>query len=208
MSNRFFPSLAVLLLVIPTPALAQQARRTVDQAVEDLDPLATSLRRFDTGLYIYGERRPMFVDSAQPSENNWFVWRDPITDPFAATREIGRKIYSRVGPGYYVRFDRPSYLMPLTGDPRDGFVPNITPPVDGAFLERIPADAVFDLRPIVSTRLPPPAKNPYRIDASVRTQPLNYRVEARIDGRVKTPSSMLSMRRTPATRAATSATTP
>ncbi len=114
----------VLLAVLATTGQAQDYI-IVDQAVEDLDPLATSLRQRERGLNIYGEQSSLFR-------------RSPDLQDDART-------YYRVGPGYRATLDRIDYVV-ITGP--ETIEMNVAPPRDGEFHEIVPPNTVFDLRPV------------------------------------------------------------
>ena len=193
----------ILLLVLPAFASAQAPgqRLPIDQAVEDVDPLATSLRRVSDGLFVYGDHSRLFLNVGAGDNHR------------AATSDPDPKRYSRVGPGFHVQLDRPHYLVAVSADPREKiFGNNITPPVDGQFLELLPVDAVFDLgvAPPVSPIDPHALKsiNSHRIDAAYRL--VDARIDTRIDARVKNllvPWSPGQSRRSPALQQANNAPT-
>lgn len=198
---------AILLLALPAFAIAQAPgqRLPIDQAVEDVDPLATSLRHVSDGLFVYGDHSRLFLNAGAGGDHR------------AATSDHNQKRYSRIGPGFHVRLDRPYYLVAVSADPREKiFDNNITPPVDGQFLELLSVDAVFDLgvAPPVSPIDPHALQsiNSHRIDAAHRPvyARIDARIDTRIDARVKSlldPSSPGQSRRSPALQQANNAPT-
>ena len=131
----------------------------VDQGVGDLDELSTSLRAVRTGLRSDGEQTSLYV---------------------VPTMRDGRveRVYYRIGPGFVARLHRPDYLVPIS---RDRVARNVQPAVDGRFIEVIPANTVFDLRP----RYPEPAVSAGGwVDPRVQHR-VDGRIEGRIDGRVE-----------------------
>jgi hypothetical protein len=147
-------ALCVAASVFADPAEPQP----IDQAVGDADKLATSLRRVDVGLRSDGEQTSLF--RVQPSQYL------PQT-------------FLRVAPGLRARVERVDYLI-RTG--KKTFEMNISPRRDGQFLELVPANTVFDLRPveraIPSTPLAPDDESP-AVNAVV-----DSRVDGAIDGQV------------------------
>lgn len=133
-----------LVFFVAMPALAMQPREfeLVDRAVADLDPLAQSLRQVSTGLHVHGERTGFFK---------------PISIGGATHRE---PVYYRLGPGFTACLHRPDYVVRRG---QDKLRRNVAPEVDGEFLELIPPDTVFELRPI--RQLAPP---PVRSDTPAR----------------------------------------
>ena len=163
--------LSTLVLCLSLPAVAMQPRELepVDQAVEDLDPLARSLRQVSRGLHVYGEQTSLFK---------------PIVIDGEAHRE---PVYYRLGPGFTARVNRLDYLVPRG---EDEIRLNEAPEVDGEFAELIPADTVFELRPISELILRPPRPDrPARRLVSSRfwqTGPIDTRIDTRIEGRIIT----------------------
>ena len=153
---------AALLLVASLTAgliAAPADWRPVDQTVEDLDLLARSLRRIEPGLNVNGQQTSMFrVAEGAPGH--------------------ARSHYVRVGPGFRMVLDQPEYLVV---DGSDSIALNRAARHEGEYLELIPANAVFDLRPLGQfageqpKAQPPPAPN--FIDA---------RIDGRVDGRIRT----------------------
>jgi len=124
-------STALLLLALglaPVYAETFDQLKPVDQAVADLDLLSTSMRRVEVGLRVHGEQTSLF--------------RPPVTHTLSGP---SRPQYYRVGPGYVARVDRMDYLVPR---PRGQLGLNQAAIADGRFIEIIPANTVFDLRPI------------------------------------------------------------
>lgn len=107
----------------------------VDQAVTDLDPLATSLRQIETGLNVYGQDTLLYRIAPGNSTFNLNGYRPT---------------FLRLGPGFQAQVNRIDYLS-LVSDPlpdqirsKDMAI-NAQPRIDGAFAELIGPDTVFDL---------------------------------------------------------------
>ena len=169
----------IALLVLITCSTTWSAPldfKPVDQAVGDLDPMATSLRRLEPGLSIYGQQTSLYQHGTAA---------EFLSSGTAAP------VYYRIGPGFCARFDRPDYLVPVG---RGDLGRNISPRFDGEFRELIPANTVFDLTPTPPIPhlsafglLPDPSAipAPNLIDARVKSRmewrlPDN-RVETRLD---------------------------
>ena len=146
----------------------------VDQAVADLDLLATSLRHIQTGLRTDGEQTSLFV--LKPSPTNAFDTPGQTPPPWGINEQ---PVYYRIGPGFQAKVDRMDYLI-RTG--KRQFEINIKPLRDGEFFEMIPANTVFDLTPRTTTPTidrPQSTATDRRIDAR-----LDLRVDTRVDGNV------------------------
>jgi len=168
-------SVAFLIAFLGMCALAAgQSRpqlRPVDQAVEDLDGLAVSLRRMGKGIRSDGEQTSLFK-YPQPAVGS------------ALTRP-----YLHVAPGVIARIDRPDYLVFAgTRDKRILLKENVAPKVDGMFIEVIPPNTIFELRPLDQLIGPPtqavaPQPSKYRIDTRLSPPPLlgDHRIDLRID---------------------------
>ncbi len=114
---------AFLSITVAT-AFGQQARtpRPVDQAVEDLDITARSLRQVETGLGAPGQHTQLFSAG----------YDDLFEMP----------VYYRVEPGFVARVNRIDYLVVNDNELRL----NEAPDADGQFIELIPPNTVFELR--------------------------------------------------------------
>ncbi len=158
-SMRYGLALAALIV---SSAFAQPSETLlpVDQAVADLDPLSTSLRRIEMGLRINGQHTSLF----QLNQTS--------TNPSASAAPQG-PVYYRIGQGFQARIDRPQYLIGLgTSNPQL----NVPPLRDGQFVELVPPNTTFIIAPLqLQTPTPAPPPNPARINA---------RIDMRIDSRV------------------------
>ncbi len=136
----------------------------VDQAVGDLDPLGTSLRRLHGGLRSDGEHTSLFRVEVAPDLD----------------RPHGRRLgYYRVAPGLRALVMKQDYLVPL-GDKHIGL--NIASKHDGVFFELDSADTVYDLR---TTAVTPQTSNlgpDRRIDGRINAR-IETRINAQVDGR-------------------------
>lgn len=153
----------------------------VDQTVEDVDPLATSLRRVEPGNALYSDRIRIY-EFGPPSPlgmDRSSFQRDPATG-LAMPQQ-----YRYVAPGVQAWLNRPDYLVRTGPDRRDiGF--NVAPYADGAFVEVVPPGTVFDLipRPQILARPTPLAEETafwpdQRLDARLDLR-LNTRVDLRL----------------------------
>ncbi len=125
------------------PVSAQtQAFSPVDQAVADLDPLATSFRRIDPSLAVYNPNSSIYQIGGSDPLRNAAGGIDPRTG-LAVPRNF---VFEQ--PGVRVFLNRPDYLV-LTNEDlrRPEFGLNVAPAIDRAFIELIPPGAVFDLVP-------------------------------------------------------------
>lgn len=163
-------SICFLLIVfaVSLPAVAQNAAGSgqwyapVDQAVEDLDPLAVSRRHVDPGLGQFSDRVSVYRP-LNPYEY------DPFGQP-------GSTQYLYEQPGVRAWFNEPFYASLVAPDPkRPGFKLDVQPVIDQAFIELVPPGTVFDL-----TRPPPP---PTAADLNPQ---IDNRIDYRIDSRVDT----------------------
>ena len=177
----------VAIAIAASPVWGQQTLRglePVDQTVTDMDQLSESLRYMEMGLRPDGEQTSLFrvADS----------WRDPwMRDARPWQRD---RTYYRIGPGFVSRVDRLDYLV-IRGQGRDAKLRlNLMPRRDGEFVELIPANTVFELRPLDQLLLEPADQmdmappSPYlvdtfidrRIDYRVAARPVDYRVGQRV----------------------------
>ncbi len=160
----------------------QQGWVPVDQAVADLDPLATSLRDLSPGLRLDGEhtslfewRQPPTIDPADTS--NTTPHEPSLTPPLQP-----QPVYYRVGPGFRARLNRLDYQ--IRGD--------------GRFAETIPNNTVFELNPLVRSPLsvsPNLGWNDTRVDHRLDT-----RLDTRLNARVDTPTNATLQQRLPITQ--------
>jgi len=148
---------AFTLVIAASVARAQipiEALSPVDQAIEDLDPLSTSLRVREPGLMLLGQDSSLFEIPAD------------LLDQGAGAGATGRRYY-RVGPGYVARVARIDYAIPVG---RRSFLVNQQPIEDGDFIELVPPDTVFELTSILAGEYEPllqplEAPNPARVEA-------------------------------------------
>lgn len=131
-------------LCLSTIALAQNNHEPpliyvpVDQGVDDVDLRQHSLRFMPAGLRHDGEQTSVFRAQVAPGQR---------LDPFSQPRLI------KIAPGYRALIPHMDYAVLANPSPRkrlkpEDFALNRAPVRDGAFIELIPAGAVFDLRPI------------------------------------------------------------
>lgn len=163
---------------LPALAVASRQLQPVDQAVDDLDSLAVSMRHVEVGLRVDGEQTSLFRTVGRDSQ-------------------LGKTQYYRIGPGFTARVKRMDYLVLRGGGRRPQLHLNITPRVDGEFFELIPADTVFEIQPLDPHALsypsaldaqPPrsalaPISTQRRIDNAVDTR-IDSRIDSRIDLRI------------------------
>jgi len=160
---RFLTSICTLGLVFITgPAVAQNDPvdwQPVDQTVADLDLRATSSRRVEPGIGVYGQSGGLYQR----------------TDPLSGWPAEGTALsqtYQLRQPGFTAYLDRPDYLV----TDRQGEVRlNAAPSTDGTYVDLIPPNTVFDL--VYRPHTPRPLEtwtNPYRsnprMDLSVGSQ--------------------------------------
>jgi len=160
--------LILLFLVSVTNQTAGQVpkgMKPVDQAVADLDPLATGMRRFGTGLRQDGEHTSLYKLEASATNPTGSVPGTPLANNLPT--------YLRIAPGYIAQVDRIDYLIP-TG--RRSFERNVSPKRDGRFIELISANTIFVLKTLN------PQINP-SINLDAKSQ--NHRVDGRVDGRIE-----------------------
>src|SRR5262245_11990827 len=137
-----FARAAILACCLAAPALAGDPvdpafeLHPVDQAVADLDPLAISLRKIDTGLRIDGENTSLFSPAPMPGKQLPPRWMslDPV-------RPVESVPYYFISPGVRARVDRLNYLV--RNERARGVDVNVAPRKDGEFIELIPANTVF-----------------------------------------------------------------
>ena len=151
---------------LPVLAVPSQQLQPVDQAVDDLDPLSVSMRRIEVGLRIDGEQTSLFKTVGRDSQ-------------------FGAPQYYRIGPGFTARVNRMDYLVLRDGGRRPQLDMNISPRVDGEFLELIPADTLFEIQPLGPHTLSYPltfeAQPRGRGQAPIHTQ---WRIDNAVDTRI------------------------
>lgn len=152
----------------PTLGLAQTGMIPIDQAVVDLDHLATGLRRVETGLRLEGEQTSLYQPDPTQAQTSGL--------PIPTTN---RPTYYRLSPGLQAQVNRIDYLVPTRGG---GLGLNIQPAVDGRFIEMISANTVFVLSPLVKRNELPAMLSPDRR--------IDYRIDGRIDGRLSTKNEL------------------
>lgn len=144
---RFSTAASVVLAVVvagstvaATGPIRHPELRPVDQAVEDIDPLAVGMRVPSVGLREDGEQTSLYR----------------LDD----TRD-GRPVYYRLGPGFRARVTGMDYLVPTARHRgRYQYDYNITPRRDGWFLEMPRIDTVYELSPIGLDAQAPAASRP------------------------------------------------
>lgn len=159
-----------LWLAVRSEAAVQPAQwRPVDQAVGDLDPLATSFRRSRMGGALQLQRsRPQLYRLGSATG------RGPRIDPVTGLTLPGGYLYA--APGVRAYLPRPDYLVAAGRDNQSiGF--DIAPSVDGAYHTLIPAGTVFDLVPRSRMVQQPPVVDDDWVD---------HRIDARLDLRLDT----------------------
>ncbi|MFP4145405.1 MAG: hypothetical protein ACOCTI_00955 [Phycisphaeraceae bacterium] len=162
--------LCLLLTLAFTPAALAQGLEPVDQAVEDLDPLARSQRRVEQDNARFSPRVRLFKlerrDLFRPQ-------RLITTDPTSGLK-LPRQ-YRYEGPGVRAWMSRPSYVV--SADNPAGVDFNVAPRRDGEFREIAAPGIVYDLIPRSQNtrRELPEDDNPWRV---------NGRIPGRIDTRV------------------------
>ncbi len=127
-------SLVVGGIFLPSRAWAQQLV-PVDQAVGDLDLLATSFRHVETGLRSDGQETALYqlVPSGFPGS---------LAMPGIAPGQT--PIYYRTGPWVPLPASRMDYLV-ITPDGNWGF--DVAGRKDNYFIELVPANVVYDFNP-------------------------------------------------------------
>lgn len=160
-------------LAVASPAAAQaipaDTLDPVDQAVEDLDPRATSRRRIDPGNALYSARTQVFKLDPQVSR----AWSPILPELQADTHP-----YFYLGRGVQMIVPRTDYLVYPRAALERSLALNMAPHRDGAFVERIPAGAVFNLIPDTAARGVVTRDRP---DPEAR---LDTRLGVMVDGRV------------------------
>lgn len=139
--SRLVFSMPIILVVLTCVARAQPALQPVDPAVGDLDLLSHNLRVVEPGLRSIGEQSNLFT--LQPLI--------PGNSP-AQTNLV--PVYYRLAPGFRARVDRMEYIVPV--DERTARR-NVTPARDGFYLERFPANTLFELSPRIGLTSEPPS---------------------------------------------------
>lgn len=193
--------LALAAIVAP---LAAQTAIPVDEGVQDIDPLARSLRQVPLGLRTTGEHTSVFAVPVDPSAS-------PSDQPTGLYQPYGEERFSyyRIGPGFRARMDRIDYLVRVG---KKGLAMNVQPRRDGEFIEVIGPNTYFDLRPqwpnapvlgapeplvlhdepvavnppvSCSTQLAAPAVSGAQLVEMPVTGPIEGRIDGRINGRVR-----------------------
>lgn len=177
--------LVILLMLASAPsawALPPEDMIPVDQAVADLDPLTTSLRQQEWGLWEYGQDTSLLeVNDPRPQ-----VFAD---QPYLMQDRHGvhDRLYYRIGRGYRARVPRSDYLIPISRKWKI-YDRNVPPVHDRDFIELVPTGAVFELSPqpmfvpgSTQTQEPPP---PEQAGGMLIDDQPAVRIDGRIDGRV------------------------
>ena len=173
------PFLWAAALLTP-PAFAQEAVHPlapVDQAVGDLDPLSTSLRRVEPGLGQFSARAALRPLVAQP-EGPSGPWR---VDP--RTGALMSQGYVYEAPGVRAFVQQPAYRV-LTPE---GVGRNVAPLMDEAYQPVAGANIVYDLVPRGEHVLDPSVTDPGWTDPRIGTRLQSVRlqrIDTRIHGRV------------------------
>ncbi len=163
--------LAVLLAAVgvhTSPAVADEGTQwePVDQSVSDLDLRATSSRRVEQGIGVYGQTGSLY--RRPETGSGWPLQGQPLSQQYQL-RE----------PGVTAWIDRPDYLVQ---DPFGELKLNIAPSQDGRFIDLIPPNTVFDLSPTTSNGFVP--------YTDIYDDGLgSTRFDTRIDGRIDTPAT-------------------
>ena len=173
-------TLTLILALFPAVVWAQAHTpwTPVDQTVEDLDQLGTSLRRVEGGLRLDGEQTSLFRAPAPGLDPGQYGPAAP-----------GQPQYYRIGPGFVARVDRLDYVVRL-GRKKIGF--NVKPGADGQFIDLISSGAVFELAPrhvVPGTPLLPESvtasQGPRYNDAPPPPDTYqDHRIDGRVNGRV------------------------
>ncbi len=132
----------------------------VDQTVADLDLRATSLRRVEPGLSVYGQTGSLYHRSNIGLIQPGYDGRGAVLNQTYQLRQ----------PGFTAWLDRPDYLV---YDPLGELRLNVSPGQDRRFLDVIPPNTVFDLVPDTTTPLLPtvwPPDTQYGVDHQVNTR--------------------------------------
>ena len=184
--------LLILLLVgitggTPLRAAPPEQWRAVDQAVADLDPLATSLRAVEPGRRYGGQPFGLFV--AVPTPHAASYERDGVNPVIPST-----PVYYRIAPGLRARVGRIEYLVRTGTGGSGGYGWNVAAAVDGQFLEVAGPDTVYDLTPTPPGQIAPgiapgniratPAPFPGAGAGPDSANAIDARINARIDSRV------------------------
>lgn len=103
----------------------------VDQTVGDLDLRATSSRRVEQGIGVYGQTGSLYR-------------RTDLNPRSFSTGQALTQRYQLREPGVTAWIDRPDYLV---RDPLGELRLNVAPSLDGQFIELIAPNTVFDLVP-------------------------------------------------------------
>ncbi|MBI1337529.1 MAG: hypothetical protein GC164_11265 [Phycisphaera sp.] len=200
-------------------ALPPEGATVVDQAVSDLDPLATQLRKKEWGLAQVGENTALYRIDKPIAQ----TFADLATYLNPALNPTHNRLYYRVGQGYRARLTQPDYLIKFDEDMfhRPLYVRNVPPVVDGKFVELVPDNTVYelsttpmfvpaasatpdsqptralqDVRPTPEPRVALDSLQPQHSGAFLLQQPVSQasqrvdgRVDARVDGEVRLPTS-------------------
>lgn len=121
-----------IVLALACVARAQNSLQPADPAVSDIDLLSNNLRRVEPGLRSTGE------------QTNLFLVRPIGGAGDAASAPNAVPVYYRLGDGFRARVDHMEYIVPVDSKTARR---NITPVRDGFYLERFPANTVFELSP-------------------------------------------------------------
>ena len=143
----------------------------VDQSVEDLDRRAAGMRRVEQGIGVFGQAGSLY--------------RNPGASPWSAGQEHdpGQQFLYRQ-PGVTAWIDQPGYV---TQDSFGDIRFNTAPGQDGAYLQLVSPNTVFDLTP--NTAIATQDVLPAIRDGWQDTR-INTRIDGTIQRRIDDPSGL------------------
>ncbi len=136
----------------------------VDQTVSDLDLRATSSRRVEQGIGVYGQTGSLYR-------------RTDLNPRSFSTGQVLTQRYQLREPGVTAWFDRPDDLV---RDPLGELRLNVAPFLDGQFIDLVPPNTVIDLVPDAYRGFVP-------YDDSLAGGGEDTRINTRIDTRIGDP---------------------
>jgi hypothetical protein len=132
---RYILLVAVASAVVFSPSSARADAELdwlpVDRSVSDLDLRASSSRRVEQGIGVYGQSGSLY---RRADQNPWSF----------PTGQALTQQYQLREPGVTAWIDRPDYLV---RDPLGELRLNVAPSLDGQFIDLVPPNTVFDLVP-------------------------------------------------------------
>jgi hypothetical protein len=149
----------------PTHGQNNTQWQPVDQTVSDLDLRASSSRRIEQGIGVFGQSGSLY----QRPDNGQGLF----INGQQATQQ-----YQLRQPGFTAWIDRPDYLV---RDPLGEIKLNTSPSQDGQFIDLIPPNTVFDLT-LTTPRAFVPYIDPYETDL------ISPRLDTRIAGWIDYPA--------------------